>query len=160
MRLTGKNDSGYHKLDDEIKAGITTEIIKEKKGDFIKSRLASLAASPGATLQKIAAADSSFSLFSARDIRWSDGYIPGYGVDRPLVEAMAGMPLSKLSGPVQSLSGYAVFEVSSRALPEGLDIKTETAGIAPQVLGFKQEQLFSAYFTALRKQAKIEDLRP
>jgi len=45
-------------------------------------------------------------------------------------------------------------------LPEGLDIKTETAGIAPQVLGFKQEQLFSAYFTALRKQAKIEDLRP
>jgi len=55
---------------------------------------------------------------------------------------MAGMPLSKLSGPVQSLSGYAVFEVSSRALPEGLDIKTETAGIAPQVLGFKQEQLF------------------
>ncbi len=73
---------------------------------------------------------------------------------------MAGMPLSKLSGPVQSLSGYAVFEVSSRALPEGLDIKTETAGIAPQVLGFKQEQLFSAYFTALRKQAKIEDLRP
>ncbi|QEQ56450.1 peptidylprolyl isomerase [Chlorobium phaeovibrioides] len=160
MRLTGKNDSGYRKLDDDLKAGITTEIIKEKKGEFIKNRLASLAASPGATLAAIAAADSSFSMFSASDIRWSDGFIPGYGVDRPLVEAMAGMPLARLSEPVQIQSGYAVCEVSSRALPEGLDIKTEKAGIAPQVLGLKQEQLFSAYFSALRKQAKIEDLRP
>jgi len=37
MRLTGKNDSGYHKLDDEIKAGITTEIIKEKKATSSKA---------------------------------------------------------------------------------------------------------------------------
>jgi peptidylprolyl isomerase/peptidyl-prolyl cis-trans isomerase D len=160
MNLTGKNDTGYRKLDDELTSAITTELKREKKGEFIKKKLQALVTVPGATLQKIAAADKNFSLFTADDIRWNDGFIPGYGVDRPLVEAMAGMPVQKLSLPVRGNDGFAVFMVQKKTLPEGLDPALEKAAVAPRLLQMKQEQLFSEYFASIRKQAKIEDTRP
>ncbi|TCD47993.1 peptidylprolyl isomerase [Chlorobium sp. N1] len=160
MRLSSKNDSGYRRIDDGLKAAITTELIKEKKGEFIRKKLQALVGAPGATLEKIAAADKEFSLLRADDIRWSDGFIPGYGVDRPLVEAMAGMPEGKLSLPVRATDGYAVFVVAAKTLPEGFDLKAEKATVAPRLLQLKQEQLFQEYFAAIRKSAKIEDLRP
>lgn len=160
MSLSSRNDTGYRRLDDGMKAAITTELTREKKGEAIRTKLQSLASAPGATIEKIAAADKEFALLRADDIRWSDGFIPGYGVDRALVEAMAGMPEGKLSLPVRGNDGYALFVVAGKKLPEGFDLKAEKEALSPRLLHLKQEQLFQEYFAAIRKSAKIEDLRP
>ncbi len=160
MRLTGMNDTGYRLLDQEMKQRITAELVREKKGVALEKKLAGWVKAPGATLEKIAAANAGLKLFSAEEIRWSDGFIPGYGVDRPLVEAMSGLVTGKLSQPVKTIDGYALVLLNSKTLPAGLDLKRERAGVAPQLLRAKQEQLFAEYFASLRKNAKIEDFRP
>lgn len=160
LRLTGRNDSGYRALDDELRTLIATELRREKKGEALKQRLADLAAQPGATLEKIAATDPALRMVKADNIRWRDGFIPGYGTDRVLVEALSGMEPEKLSRPVQTMNGYALAVLSGTSLPEGLDVKTEAAGIAPQFRQLKEERLFQEYFESIRKNAKIEDLRP
>ncbi|TLU51157.1 MAG: peptidylprolyl isomerase [Chlorobium sp.] len=160
MRLTGKNDTGYRMLDKDLKSRINAELLREKKGAVLEKKLAAMAKGPGQTIEKIAAQNPSLHIVTAEDIRWSDGLIPGYGVDRPLVEAISGLDAGKLSLPVKTADGYALVLVSKKTLPAGLDLKAEKAGIAPQLLRAKQEQLFAEYFAAVRKNAKIEDLRP
>ena len=73
---------------------------------------------------------------------------------------MSGLEPGKLSAPVKTTDGYALVLVSKKTLPAGLDLKVEQAGVAPQLLRAKQEQLFAEYFASVRKNAKIEDLRP
>jgi len=160
MRLTGKNDTGYRLLDQDLKSRITAELIREKKGAALEKKLAAMVKGPGATLEQIAASNPGLSVVTADDIRWSDGSVPGYGVDRPLVEAMSGMVTGKLSAPVKTGDGYALVLVSKRTLPAGIDLKAEKASVAPQLLRAKQEQLFAEYFAAVRKSAKVEDTRP
>ena len=57
------------------------------------------------TLEKIAASNPGLKVVTADSIRWSDGFIPGYGVDRPLVEAISGLAPGKLSAPVKTTDG-------------------------------------------------------
>ena len=66
----------------------------------------------------------------------------------------------RLSLPVKTSDGYALVVLGKKTLPAGLDLKVENAGVAPQLLRAKQEQLFAEYFASVRKSAKIEDLRP
>ena len=155
IRLTGKNDTGYRLLDQELKARITAELVREKKGAALEKKLAAMAKGPGATLEKIAASNAGLKVLVADSIRWSNGLIPGYGVDRSLVEAMSGLTPGKLSAPVKTNDGYALALVSRKTLPAGLNIEAEKAVVAPQLLRAKQEQLFAEYFASLRK--KIVD---
>ncbi len=151
MRLTAINDSGYRVLDQELKTRITAELVQEKRGDELQRKLAAMTRAPGATLEKIVAANPGLSVVTAQDIRWSDGLIPGYGVDRSLVEAMSGIAPGKLSAPVKTADGYALVLVSSKTLAADVDLKSARVAVAPQLLRAKQEQLLSEYFTALRK---------
>ncbi|MEI8187225.1 MAG: peptidylprolyl isomerase [Chlorobiaceae bacterium] len=160
MRLTGKNDTGYRLLDNTLKSKINAELVREKKGAVLEKKLAAMAKGPGVTLEKIAAVNPGLHIVTADEIRWSDGLIPGYAVDRPLVEAMSGLEPGRLSLPVKTSDGYALVVVSKKTLPAGLDIKVEQSGVAPQLLRAKQEQLFAEYFASVRKNAKIEDFRP
>lgn len=159
MRLTGKNDTGFRQLDDDLKKRITAELIREKKEQSLEKMLASLSAKPGATLETIAAGNKAFSIVKADDIRWVDGYIPGYGVDRPLVEAVSGLKPGVLSRPVKTTAGYAIVRLDKRVMGSDIDLKTVKAGVLPNLVKAKQEQFFAEYFAALRKNAKIEDLR-
>ncbi|NTW10859.1 MAG: peptidylprolyl isomerase, partial [Chlorobiaceae bacterium] len=97
MRLTGRNDSGYHQLDNELKRMIAAKLLQEKKGAALEKKLASMAKAPGATLEKIAASNPPFRVVTANEIRWSDGAINGFGMDRELVEAMSGLDTGKIS---------------------------------------------------------------
>jgi peptidyl-prolyl cis-trans isomerase D len=160
MRLTAMNDTGYRLLDQELKQRITAELVREKKGAALEKKLASMAKAPGATLEKIAAANPGVNVVTAEEIRWSDAFIPGYGNDRPLVEAISGLDNGKLSAPVKTASGYALAMVTRKGLPEGVDLKAETVKIAPQLLQVKQQQTIEEYFDSIRKNSKIEDLRP
>ena len=160
LRLTGKNDTGYHLLDKELKSRINAELVREKKGAVVEGKLAVMAKVPGQTLEKIAAQNPALHVVTADEIRWSDGFIPGYAVDKPLVEAMSGLDAGRLSLPVKTSDGYALVVLGKKTLPAGLDLKVENAGVAPQLLRAKQEQLFAEYFASVRKNAKIEDLRP
>ncbi len=160
LRLTARNDTGYRLLDKDLKTMITTELVREKMGAALEKKIAAMAKGAGMTLEKIAAANPGMQVVTADDIRWSDAVIPGYGVDRPLVEAMSGVVPGKLSAPVKTTNGYALVLVSKKLLPPDLDPKAAKAVIAPQLLKVKQEQLFAEYFASVRKSAKIEDLRP
>jgi peptidylprolyl isomerase/peptidyl-prolyl cis-trans isomerase D len=160
MRLTGKNDTGYRLLDNDLKKRITAELVREKKENALEKMLAALAAKPGASLESIAAGNKAFSIVKAGDIRWTDGYIPGYGVDRPLVEAISGMKAGVLSRPVKTMSGYALAMLDKRVMPKDLDLKEARKSVLPNLVRAKQEQFFAEYFATLRQNAKIEDLRP
>lgn len=163
MRLTGKNDSGYRLLDQELTARIRAELVREKKGAALGKKVAALAKAPGATLEKIAASHAGLKVVVADSIRWSDGFIPGYGVDQPLVEAISGLVPGQLSAPVKTSNGYALALLASKILPAGFDLQTEKAKAAPQLLkaAQQQQQLFiDEYLDAVRKSSKIEDLRP
>ncbi|MEI7695107.1 MAG: peptidylprolyl isomerase [Chlorobium sp.] len=159
MRLTSKNDTGYRLLDQELRSLITAELVREKRGEFLVKKLTGMAKGPGVTLEKIASAVGA-QVVSSDSIRWSDGLIPGYGVDRALVEAISGLVPGKLSVPVKTNDGYALVLPKGKFLPPGLNAGGEKAGIAQQLLRAKQEQLFAEYFASLRKNSKIEDLRP
>ena len=160
LRLTARNDTGYRILDKDLKTMITAELVREKMGAALEKKVATLAKVAGMTLEKIAAANPGLQVVTADDIRWSDAVIPGYGADRPLVEAMSGVVPGKLSAPVKTANGYALVLVSKRVLPSDLDLKAAKSVIAPQLLRAKQEQLFAEYFASIRKSAKIEDSRP
>jgi parvulin-like peptidyl-prolyl isomerase len=159
MKLTSKNDTGYRQLDADLKKMITAELVAEKKGAALKAKLASMLKAPGASLDAIAANDLSLRKVTSEEIRWMDGFIAGYGQDRQLVEAMAGMTLNRISPPVQCTGGYALVQLTGRRLAAGVDLAAEKAKIMPQLMKVKQEQLFSEYFNAVRKNAKIEDFR-
>ena len=160
IRLTGKNDSGYHQLDALLKGKITAELLAEKKGAALEKKLASLAKVPGTTLDKIAASNPSFRIVKAADIRWNDAAIPGFGSDRQLVEAISGLDVGKLSSPVKISGGYALVVLNGKTYPAGIDLKAEAAKIAPQLLKVKQQQNIQEYFETEKKKAKIEDFRP
>mgnify|MGYP006277593091 CR=1 FL=1 len=159
MKLTSKNDSGYRALDGELQKRITAELVSEKKGAALKAKLAAIAKTPGATLDAIAAKDPSLRKITSDDIRWRDGFIAGVGQDRQLVEAIAGMAPNRISPPVQCAGGYALVQVTGRKLEPGVDPAAERAKIVPQLMKVKQEQLFSEYFNAVRRSARIEDFR-
>jgi peptidyl-prolyl cis-trans isomerase D len=160
MRLTGRNDSGYHQLDKVLKEKITAELLQEKKGAALEKKLAAMAKAPGATLETIAASNPTFKIFTAGDIRWSDGAIPGLGTDRQFVEEISGLDTGKLSSPVKINGGYALVVLTGKTYPAGIDLKAEAAKIAPQLLKMKQQQNMEEYFETVRKNSKIEDFRP
>lgn len=160
MRLTARNDSGYRQLDEELKRRITGELVHEKKEQALEKLLASLSAKSGATLESIAAANKEFSIVKVDDIRWADGYLSGYGIDRPLVEAIAGMKVGLLSRPVKTMGGYALVRLEKRFMAEDVDLKVAKAAILPNLVRAKQAQFFAEYFATLRRDAVIEDLRP
>ena len=157
MRLTGKNDTGYRTLDQELKTSITAKLVQEKKGAFLEKKLAAMVKGAGMTLEKIASVNAGMHIVTADSIRWSDGYIPGYGVDRALVEAISGLAPGKLSNPVKTTDGYAVVLVTRKTLPAGLDVKAEKIAVAPQLFQAKQQQIIGEYLHSLRK---VEDSRP
>ena len=157
MRLTGKNDTGYRMLDQELKTIITAKLVREKKGVTLEKKLAAMVKGHGLTLDKIASENAGMHVVTADSIRWSDGYIPGYGVDRALVEAMSGLAPGKLSRPIKTTDGYAVVLVTKKALPAGLDVKAEKIAVAPQLFQAKQQQMIGEYLHSLRK---VEDSRP
>lgn len=159
MRLTGRNDTGFRALDDDLKKRITAELVREKKEQALEKMLAELSAKPGATLETIEAGNKAFGIVQADDIRWVDGYIPGYGIDRPLVEAISGMKPGVLSKPVRTTAGYALVRLDKRVMPGDVDIKKVKVNVMPNLVRAKQEQFFAEYFASLRKNAKIEDLR-
>ncbi len=146
-------------LDKDLKAAISTQLMREKKGDALEQKLAAMKG-PGVTLEKIVATNPALRMVTADSIRWRDGFIPGYGVDPALVEGMSGLVPGKLSSPVKTSDGYALVQLRGKSLPAGLNIAGEKIRLAPQLLRAKHEQLFSEYFASLRKNAKIEDLRP
>ena len=157
MRLTGKNDTGYRTLDQELKTSITAKLVQEKKGAFLEKKLAAMVKGAGMTLEKIASVNAGMHIVTADSIRWSDGYIPGYGVDRALVEAISGLAPGKLSNPVKTTDGYAVVLVTRKTRPAGLDVKAEKIAVAPQLFQAKQQQIIGEYLHSLRK---VEDSRP
>lgn len=159
MKLSSKNDTGYRQLDAEMQKRITAELVVEKKGAALKAKLAALLKTPGISLDAIVSKDSSLRKITSDEIRWRDGFIAGYGQDRQLVEAIAGMAPNRISSPVQFAGGYALVLVAGRKLEDGVDPAAEKAKIIPQLMKVKQEQLFSEYFNAVRKSAKIEDFR-
>jgi len=159
MRLTSKNDTGYRLLDLDLKKIVTAELLREKRAAFLEKKLAGLAKGPGVTLEKIAST-LGINVVTADSIRWRDGAIPGYGADRALAEAISGLVPGKLSAPVKTNDGYALVLLKQKSLPAGFNLTVEKAVIAPQLLRAKQEQFFGEYFASLRKNSKIEDLRP
>ena len=163
MRLTGKNDTGYRLLDQSLKARITAELVREKKSSFLEKALAAMVKVPGVTLEKIAASHPGLKVVAADSIRWVDGFIPGYGVDQPLVEAMSGLAPNKLSSPVKTNDGYAFVRVDRKILPPGFDLQAEKAKVAPQLLQAAQQQqqrFIDEYLEAVHKSAVIKDDRP
>ncbi|MBN1928437.1 MAG: peptidylprolyl isomerase [Chlorobiaceae bacterium] len=159
MKLLSVNDTGYRKLDDALKAMIRAELVKQKQGVALKAKLAELSKASGGSLDAIVAKDPSLRKVTSSLIRWRDGSIEGYGVDRRLVEAMAGMKLNRISVPVQTSNGYALVVLDARQLEAGVDAEAEKKRVLPQLRKVKQEQFFTAYFEAARRNAKIEDNR-
>jgi parvulin-like peptidyl-prolyl isomerase len=158
-KLLTQNDSGYHALDAQLKAMIQAELVREKQGVALKSKLVALSKSSGGSLDAIAATDKSLRKVTSNEIRWRDGFIDGYGVDARLVEAMAGMKLNTLSQPVQTSGGYALVALTSRQLAPGIDLAAEKQKVLPQLMKVKQEQFLSEYLNAYRRNSKIEDFR-
>ncbi|NTU90947.1 MAG: peptidylprolyl isomerase [Chlorobiaceae bacterium] len=159
MKLTSKNDTGYRQLDADLQKKIKAELVAEKMAAALKAKLTAMAKTPGITLDAIAAKDASLRKITSSEIRWRDGFITGYGQDRQLVEAMAGMTQNRLSQPVQCVGGYALVVLTGRSMPADLNPAAEKARIMPQLMKVKQEQLFSEYFNSVRSSAKIEDFR-
>ena len=163
MRLTRKNDTGYRLLDQELKAQITTELVREKKGAFLEKKLASMAKGTGVTLEKIASSHPGLKVVVADSIRWNDGFIPGYGIDQPLVEAISGLAPARISSPVKTNDGYALVQVSRKILPAGFNLQSEKAKAAPQLLRAAQQQqqrFIGEYIDAVSKRSNIVDSRP
>jgi peptidyl-prolyl cis-trans isomerase D len=159
MKILAKNDTGYRQLDEQIKGMIRVGLVREKQGLALRAKLIELSKSSGGSLDAIVARDANLHKVISNEIRWGDGSIQGYGVDRQLVESMAGMKPGKLSAPVPMANGYALVLLSGRQLAPGIDLAAEKQRILPQLMKVKQEQLFSEYFGSIRKAAKIEDFR-
>jgi peptidylprolyl isomerase/peptidyl-prolyl cis-trans isomerase D len=160
MKLTGVNDTGYRRLDADLKKRITAELVRLKKEPVLEKKLSLNAKQSGATLDKIAAAYPGTVVVTADDIRWVDGFIPGYGFDQPLVEAMSAMTEGKLSGPVKTNDGYAIVLLSKKNMPAERDVEAAKTAFTPKIIQDKLNRLFTEYFATIKKNAVIEDLRP
>lgn len=159
MKLLKKNDSGYRLLDDQLKPLIRTELVREKQGAALKAKLLALSKASGGSLDAVTARDPGLRKITSPLIHWNSGMIEGFGVDRQLVEAMAGMKLNSISQPVPMANGYALVVLASRQFDPAVTMEAEKKRILPQLMKVKQEQFFSEYLASFRNAAKIEDLR-
>lgn len=159
MNILSRNDTGYRQLDDELKAMIEAELVREKQGVALKAKLTALAKESKGSLDAIVKNNSDLRKVTSSAIAWRDGSIEGYGVDARLVEAMAGMKLDQLSAPVQTMDGYALVFLTGRRSPSGEELEEKKAQVLPQLKRAKQAQFINEYFEAVRRNAKIEDNR-
>jgi len=158
-KTLSKNDTGYRHLDTALKSMIKAELVRQKQGTALKAKLVALSKTSAGSLDAMVARDPGLRKITSNMIRWRDGSIEGFGVDRQFVEAMVGMKVNKLSPPVQTSNGYALVLLTGRQLEAGIDIATEKQRVRPQLMKVRQEQFFSEYFGTYRKTSKIEDLR-
>lgn len=159
MKLLTRNDSGYRLLDAQLKPMIKAELVRQKQGAALKSRIIALSKDAAGSLDAMAARDPNLHKITSDRILWRNGTIEGYGVDQQLVEAMAGMTLNKLSAPVPMANGYAVAVINAKKFDPAVDSAAEKTRILPQLMKAKQEQCISEYLRAFRNAAKIEDFR-
>lgn len=159
MKLLAKNDTGYRLLDGQLKPLIRSVLVQQKQGAALKLKLASMSKAAGGSLDGVAAQDPKLKKVSSGRIYWRDGSIEGYGIDRQLVESMAGMKLNQLSQPVPIADGYALAVVTGRQIDPSVNIDAEKNRILPQLIKVKQEQFINEYLKEYRNAVKIEDFR-
>lgn len=159
MKLLAKNDTGYRLLDGQLKPLIRSVLVQQKQAAALKVKLASMSRAAGGSLDAVVAQDPKLKKVSSERISWRDGNIDGYGTDRQLVEAMAGMKLNQLSQPVPIANGYALAVVTGRQIDPSVNMDAEKKRILPQLIRVKQEQFINEYLRAYRKSIKIEDFR-
>ena len=158
MRVTGKNDSGYRELDEDLQDVIRSELLVKKKGEILDNRLSALLKEKDGDLEAVANAFEGVSVVKAENIRFKEQNIPGYGSDVRLIEAIIGMDTGAVSRPVPISKGRALIALHKKTY-EVNDLESQKAVLRTMLEQAKEERFLQDYFAAERHVATIEDLR-
>ncbi len=158
MHVSGINDSGYRILDDELTEDIRRQLLTDKKGDVLEEKLSLMAKEKGGDLNAIAVALDGVRVVKAENTGFKRRFIPGYGSDLGLIEAIIGMEPGKISEPVPVSEGRALIVLESKSYQEK-DIETAKLTLKSLLLPIKRQRFVLDYLEAERRAADIEDMR-
>lgn len=146
-RLSEIDDNDYASLD-KVAAQIRTQVLRDKKYDYIVMELS------GSTL-----ADQAKSLGSEvgdfSDVTLASFYINGVGIEPRLIGAIASSEKGVLSTSVKGISGVYVFQVEDVQTADKQT--TEGEKVRAQAMSEGMAQQF--VLPAIQQMAKIQDLR-
>jgi parvulin-like peptidyl-prolyl isomerase len=158
MQLAGNNDSGYRKMDEELREGIRSELLTRKKGEALDKKLSVLLEEKNGNLDAVAGVLDGVSVITAENIRFTEQEIPGYGRDIRLMEAIIGMEPGSVSKPVAISNGRALILLHKKTYEEN-DLESRKTMLRAMLEQVKEERFVQDYFAAERLAATIEDLR-
>ncbi|PWW82364.1 peptidylprolyl isomerase [Prosthecochloris marina] len=158
MQVSGNNDSGYRKLDEELQGVIRSELLTRKKGEALDQKLSALLEEKNGNLDAVAGALDGVSVVTAENIRFNEQEIPGYGRDIRLMEAIIGMEPGSVSKPVAISDGRALILLHKKTYEKN-DLESRKNMLRAMLEQVKEERFVQDYFAAERRAATIEDLR-
>ncbi len=158
LRVSGINNSGYRELDDELVEDIRKHLLKEKKGDVLDEKLSLVAKEKEGNLEAIASAFDGVRVVKAENTGFKQRFIPGYGNDLRLIEAIIGMEPGEVSEPVPVSEGRALIVLQGKTYQEK-DIEAAKLALRPLLLPIKRQRFVLDYLEAERRSAVIEDMR-
>ncbi len=148
--LRSVDNSTYRSLED-VKRTITSELMKEKKFEAIKSEIS------GDTFDAVAKSLSSTEPKAFEDVSFASMFIPGIGVEPRVVGAISTTAeTSTISKPVMGNSALYIFEVTAiTEVAEPLSLEDERVRLQAISEGAMQQ----AALSTIQDMSDIEDLR-
>jgi peptidyl-prolyl cis-trans isomerase D len=152
--LTEVREEGYADLD-EVRAEITLAIKKEKKAEALASRLNEELS--GVTDLSRFGGENNVNVGEATQVRFSNTYVSGIGLEPYIVGASMYLPVDQLSKPLVGESGVFVVSVTNRTeTPPG--VVADPAVRSRLKYSMESRSNYEAY-NALLDAAKVEDNR-
>ena len=152
--LTEAKEEGYAPLDN-IRPEIVNEVKKQKKAEKLSQQLNEQLA--GISDLNQYDAGNQENLGEATQVKFSNTYVSGIGLEPYIVGAAMQLPLNEISEPLAGESGVFVISVSDRMVPE-IPEEIDPAVISRLTYTLESRSNYEAY-NALLEAADVEDYR-
>ncbi|ACF12965.1 PpiC-type peptidyl-prolyl cis-trans isomerase [Chloroherpeton thalassium ATCC 35110] len=159
MQLTGKNDDGYRKLDEDLKNTIREKVLREKKMADLREKAKDVMAKADGNLQKAIEIDSLLTIHKTNQVMLTNAFVPGLGRDKNFVAALSALDEGKVSNPIETKRGVAIAELTKKIKGFDSDFEVRKNALKDQILQEKKKEVMNNWLKDLKESAKIEDLR-
>ena len=158
LELAARHEAGPRPLE-EVQAQVRSDLLREKRLETARADADRItgAVKLGESLSE-AAEEAGLGVNEPPAFTRADG-IPGLGLEAEVLAAAFTVPVGEVSAPVKANRGWVVLRVEERPPVDEEAFAAEAPSIRRSLLGQKQNQIYSAWISKLKREAKIEDFR-
>ncbi|NIA28283.1 MAG: hypothetical protein GWP06_00040 [Actinobacteria bacterium] len=144
---------------DEMRTQIVNTLKTEKRMELAKAQCEAAynKIKAGTPIDEVAADDSL--KVKETDEFTMTGYVPGVGREPRFVGAAFALDIGEYSQPIEGTRGYYLLQVIDKKDIDEKAFESQKENLKKALIARKQQQLFGAWYSAIKKKAKIKDYR-